>query len=212
MVATAPAGSAVRAPHPCWGSSRRVGPPLGPFLLPVSPLLPTLPLAALTCVSSALPLSAALQVQPDQVILSHSPMKLFSQHHDRRMLVSGQGPLVENARAYPSAASSSAVLARLRGLGPSLLGAHERREGSSQVSSPGVWGFLKAHHQPTGQLPGESDSPWPESPGGSVVQLGPHGSLCSVCICVRLTSRRVLIRISPHSEASRSLAAPANPS
>ncbi|XP_065799308.1 haloacid dehalogenase-like hydrolase domain-containing 5 isoform X2 [Muntiacus reevesi] len=46
-------------------------------------------------------LSAQLgfQVEPDQVILSHSPMKLFSQHHDRRMLVSGQGPLVENARA-----------------------------------------------------------------------------------------------------------------
>uniref|UniRef100_A0A8D0RRE5 Haloacid dehalogenase-like hydrolase domain-containing 5 n=1 Tax=Sus scrofa TaxID=9823 RepID=A0A8D0RRE5_PIG len=46
-------------------------------------------------------LSALLgfQVEPDQVILSHSPMRLFSQHHERRMLVSGQGPLVENARA-----------------------------------------------------------------------------------------------------------------
>nr|AAI03274.1 CECR5 protein [Bos taurus] len=51
--------------------------------------------------SKAEELSAQLgfQVEPDQVILSHSPMKLFSQHHDRRMLVSGQGPLVENARA-----------------------------------------------------------------------------------------------------------------
>nr|XP_044611660.1 haloacid dehalogenase-like hydrolase domain-containing 5 isoform X1 [Equus asinus] len=46
-------------------------------------------------------LSALLgfKVEPDQVILSHSPMKLFSQYHRRRMLVSGQGPLVENARA-----------------------------------------------------------------------------------------------------------------
>uniref|UniRef100_A0A8C3WZT1 Haloacid dehalogenase-like hydrolase domain-containing 5 n=2 Tax=Catagonus wagneri TaxID=51154 RepID=A0A8C3WZT1_9CETA len=46
-------------------------------------------------------LSALLgfQVEPDQVILSHSPMRLFSQHHKRRMLVSGQGPLVENAQA-----------------------------------------------------------------------------------------------------------------
>lgn len=46
-------------------------------------------------------LSALLgfQVEPEQVILSHSPMRLFSQHHKRRMLVSGQGPLVENARA-----------------------------------------------------------------------------------------------------------------
>ncbi|XP_014649339.1 PREDICTED: cat eye syndrome critical region protein 5 [Ceratotherium simum simum] len=45
-------------------------------------------------------LSALLgfKVEPDQVILSHSPMKLFSQYHKRRMLVSGQGPLVENAR------------------------------------------------------------------------------------------------------------------
>ncbi|XP_045868312.1 haloacid dehalogenase-like hydrolase domain-containing 5 isoform X2 [Meles meles] len=40
----------------------------------------------------------AAQVEPDQVILSHSPMKLFSQYHNKRMLVSGQGPVVENAR------------------------------------------------------------------------------------------------------------------
>uniref|UniRef100_D3ZQB6 Haloacid dehalogenase like hydrolase domain containing 5 n=2 Tax=Rattus norvegicus TaxID=10116 RepID=D3ZQB6_RAT len=46
-------------------------------------------------------LSALLEckVDPDQVILSHSPMKLFLQYHNKRMLVSGQGPLVENARA-----------------------------------------------------------------------------------------------------------------
>ncbi|XP_020040395.1 haloacid dehalogenase-like hydrolase domain-containing 5 [Castor canadensis] len=51
--------------------------------------------------SKAQELSALLgcKVDPDQVILSHSPMKLFSQHHDKRMLVSGQGPMVENARA-----------------------------------------------------------------------------------------------------------------
>ncbi|CAO2606407.1 Haloacid dehalogenase-like hydrolase domain-containing 5 [Lemmus lemmus] len=39
------------------------------------------------------------KVDPDQVILSHSPMKLFLQYHNKRMLISGQGPLVENARA-----------------------------------------------------------------------------------------------------------------
>ncbi|XP_013375691.1 PREDICTED: cat eye syndrome critical region protein 5 isoform X2 [Chinchilla lanigera] len=46
-------------------------------------------------------LSALLgcKVEPDQVILSHSPLKLFAQYHDKRMLVSGQGPVVENARA-----------------------------------------------------------------------------------------------------------------
>ncbi|KAM7115049.1 haloacid dehalogenase-like hydrolase domain-containing 5 isoform 1-T1 [Molossus nigricans] len=45
-------------------------------------------------------LSALLgfKVEPDQVILSHSPMKLFSQYHEKLMLVSGQGPLVENAQ------------------------------------------------------------------------------------------------------------------
>ncbi|KAM5250369.1 haloacid dehalogenase-like hydrolase domain-containing 5 isoform 2-T2 [Hipposideros larvatus] len=50
--------------------------------------------------SKAQELSALLgfKVEPDQVILSHSPMKLFSQYHGKRMLVSGQGPLVENAR------------------------------------------------------------------------------------------------------------------
>ncbi|XP_024896795.1 haloacid dehalogenase-like hydrolase domain-containing 5 isoform X2 [Pteropus alecto] len=54
-------------------------------------------------------LSALLgfKVEPDQVILSHSPMKLFSQYHGKRMLVSGQGPLVENTRAYPFGASRS---------------------------------------------------------------------------------------------------------
>ncbi|KAM5298275.1 haloacid dehalogenase-like hydrolase domain-containing 5 [Ctenodactylus gundi] len=51
--------------------------------------------------SKAQELSALLEfkVGPDQVILSHSPLKLFPQYHDKRMLVSGQGPVVENARA-----------------------------------------------------------------------------------------------------------------
>ncbi|GAB1291228.1 Haloacid dehalogenase-like hydrolase domain-containing 5 [Apodemus speciosus] len=46
-------------------------------------------------------LSALLgcKVDPDQVILSHSPMKNFPQYHNKQMLVSGQGPLLENARA-----------------------------------------------------------------------------------------------------------------
>ncbi|XP_041340314.1 haloacid dehalogenase-like hydrolase domain-containing 5 [Pyrgilauda ruficollis] len=38
-----------------------------------------------------------LQVSPEQVILSHSPLQLFSQFHQRCMLVAGQGPLEENA-------------------------------------------------------------------------------------------------------------------
>uniref|UniRef100_A0A8C3QGR9 Haloacid dehalogenase-like hydrolase domain-containing 5 n=1 Tax=Cyanoderma ruficeps TaxID=181631 RepID=A0A8C3QGR9_9PASS len=38
-----------------------------------------------------------LQVSPEQVILSHSPLQLFSQFHERYMLVAGQGPMEENA-------------------------------------------------------------------------------------------------------------------
>ncbi|KAM7127947.1 haloacid dehalogenase-like hydrolase domain-containing 5 isoform 1-T1 [Ciconia maguari] len=39
-----------------------------------------------------------LQVSPEQVILSHSPLRLFSQFHQKCMLVVGQGPVEENAR------------------------------------------------------------------------------------------------------------------
>ncbi|RLW01736.1 hypothetical protein DV515_00007703 [Chloebia gouldiae] len=42
-----------------------------------------------------------LQVSPEQVVLSHSPLQLFSQFHQRCMLVAGQGPLEENAHEYP---------------------------------------------------------------------------------------------------------------
>ncbi|XP_047297295.1 haloacid dehalogenase-like hydrolase domain-containing 5 isoform X4 [Homo sapiens] len=50
--------------------------------------------------SKAQELSALLgcEVDADQVILSHSPMKLFSEYHEKRMLVSGQGPVMENAQ------------------------------------------------------------------------------------------------------------------
>lgn len=41
------------------------------------------------------------QVSPEQVILSHSPLQLFSQFHQRCMLVAGQGPVEENAHKYP---------------------------------------------------------------------------------------------------------------
>ena len=42
-----------------------------------------------------------------------------------------------------------------------------------------------------------------------MVRLGPRGSLC---VCVELTPRRVLVRVSPRSEAACAPAAPANPS
>ncbi|XP_036616294.1 haloacid dehalogenase-like hydrolase domain-containing 5 isoform X2 [Trichosurus vulpecula] len=39
-----------------------------------------------------------LQVEPEQVVLSSSPLKFFSKFHKKRMLVSGQGPVVDHAR------------------------------------------------------------------------------------------------------------------
>lgn len=41
------------------------------------------------------------QVSPDQVMLSHSPLRIFTQFHKMRVLVSGQGPVVEVAHKYP---------------------------------------------------------------------------------------------------------------
>ncbi|NXA14264.1 HDHD5 hydrolase, partial [Sapayoa aenigma] len=38
-----------------------------------------------------------LEVSPEQVILSHSPLQLFRQFHQKCMLVAGQGPVEENA-------------------------------------------------------------------------------------------------------------------
>ncbi|KAK5867695.1 hypothetical protein PBY51_012162 [Eleginops maclovinus] len=38
-----------------------------------------------------------VEVTPDQVMLSHSPLRMFSQFHKMRVLVSGQGPIEEVA-------------------------------------------------------------------------------------------------------------------
>lgn len=37
-------------------------------------------------------------VDADQVVMSHSPLKLFKKFHDKRCLISGQGPIVEIAK------------------------------------------------------------------------------------------------------------------
>ena len=39
-----------------------------------------------------------LQVDPEQVIMSHSPLKMFRQFLDKHVLVTGQGPVEEIAR------------------------------------------------------------------------------------------------------------------
>ncbi|XP_062402656.1 haloacid dehalogenase-like hydrolase domain-containing 5 [Sardina pilchardus] len=38
-----------------------------------------------------------VEVSPDQVMLSHSPLRVFTQFHDKCVLVSGQGPVLEVA-------------------------------------------------------------------------------------------------------------------
>lgn len=42
-----------------------------------------------------------MQVSPDQVMLSHSPLRAFSQFHKKHVLVSGQGPVEDVAHKYP---------------------------------------------------------------------------------------------------------------
>ncbi|XP_014675710.1 PREDICTED: cat eye syndrome critical region protein 5-like [Priapulus caudatus] len=39
-----------------------------------------------------------LEVAPDQVIMSHSPLKMFKQFHDKHCLISGQGPILKIAK------------------------------------------------------------------------------------------------------------------
>ncbi|KAJ8262041.1 hypothetical protein GJAV_G00161410 [Gymnothorax javanicus] len=39
-----------------------------------------------------------VEVSPDQVMLSHSPLRVFSQFHNKCVLVSGQGPVLELAQ------------------------------------------------------------------------------------------------------------------
>ena len=37
-------------------------------------------------------------VHPDQVIMSHSPLKMLKSYHNKRCLISGQGPITEIAK------------------------------------------------------------------------------------------------------------------
>ncbi|XP_038061453.1 haloacid dehalogenase-like hydrolase domain-containing 5 [Patiria miniata] len=39
-----------------------------------------------------------IKIHPDQVVMSHSPLKMFPQFHDKHVLVSGQGPIKEIAK------------------------------------------------------------------------------------------------------------------
>lgn len=58
---------------------------------------------------SWLPLS---QVSPDQVMLSHSPLRMFTQFHKMHVLVSGQGPVEEVAHKHPARCQSVHFISR----------------------------------------------------------------------------------------------------
>lgn len=40
-----------------------------------------------------------IEIDPEQMIMSHSPLKMFTQFHDQHVLVVGQGPILEIAHA-----------------------------------------------------------------------------------------------------------------
>lgn len=44
----------------------------------------------------------SVQIAPEQVVLSHSPLQMFRSLHDKCVLVSGQGPVRDIATTYPS--------------------------------------------------------------------------------------------------------------
>jgi HAD superfamily hydrolase (TIGR01456 family) len=50
--------------------------------------------------SKATKLSSLLgvDVKPEQVVMSHSPLKIMNQFHNKRCLISGQGPIIEIAK------------------------------------------------------------------------------------------------------------------
>lgn len=41
------------------------------------------------------------QISQDQVMMSHSPLKMFRKYHEKCVLVSGQGPVLDIAKKYP---------------------------------------------------------------------------------------------------------------
>uniref|UniRef100_A0A670YD72 Haloacid dehalogenase-like hydrolase domain-containing 5 n=1 Tax=Pseudonaja textilis TaxID=8673 RepID=A0A670YD72_PSETE len=50
------------------------------------------------CQKKADQLSHLLEISKDQVMMSHSPLRMFRRYHDKCVLVSGQGPLLDIAK------------------------------------------------------------------------------------------------------------------
>lgn len=47
-------------------------------------------------------LGVYVQIHADQVVMSHSPLSMFRQFHDRHILAVGQGPIMEIAEQLVS--------------------------------------------------------------------------------------------------------------
>lgn len=50
------------------------------------------------CLCNFFYLKLISQIMADQVVMSHSPLKMFNQFHDKHILVSGQGPVLDIAK------------------------------------------------------------------------------------------------------------------
>ncbi|CAH1782901.1 unnamed protein product [Owenia fusiformis] len=68
-----------------------------------------------------------IHISPEQVVMSHSPLRMFKQFHDKRVLVSGQGPVEEIAKNLGF--KDIVTMKQLRHMMPSLdMVDHKRRK------------------------------------------------------------------------------------
>ena len=71
-----------------------------------------------------------IEVDEDQVVMSHSPLKMFRDYHDKHVLVIGQGPVDDIARALGF--RKVTTIQQLRHAFPTLDNVdHKRRRGNS---------------------------------------------------------------------------------
>ena len=69
-----------------------------------------------------------IDVDEDQVVMSHSPLKMFRDYHDKHVLVIGQGPVDDIARALGF--TKVTTIQQLRHAFPTLDNVdHKRRRG-----------------------------------------------------------------------------------
>ncbi|XP_071484894.1 haloacid dehalogenase-like hydrolase domain-containing 5 [Diadema antillarum] len=75
-----------------------------------------------------------VKIVPDQVVMSHSPLRILPQFHEKHVLVSGQGPVVEIANMLGF--TKVTTIEEVRDLYPHLdCVSHKRRRPSSSLSA-----------------------------------------------------------------------------